>query len=479
MRSTRRLFAATMLLAAFAVAGCATSPLESIGDQVLAPAPIEYVPVDWSSPAERTLFASPAGTGSGASLEAPAALNTLLSSLQPGDRVLLLPGSYPSAKVVAKGTSAAPIRIEALHPVVTGPGLKLAATDRAVFRNTELKVTGSAFLRVQGIDFEVEPDQSGNGLTVRGSHDLAFVQNRFFQQSNTGLLLNGQPGADIRQVLVENNVFQNMIVEGEAGGIGAVRMDYGLRVHGGDTLVIRGNLFEGYFNHSLSLKEKTANVVIEKNRFELCGLVCIEGGQEPDTAHADVVTERTIANIVVADNSFDGLDDGTVGVFARNVERIFVTGNRFAGISEPLRVANNDRNSKNCARQLYLVGRTFGGCEPDSRLTQIGVGNRSVLFRSNQVEGDARLLVAGRGYPDDVLVVSDSSATGRVDICLRPFILNEAGFNRWTEGLPAVAEPPRLVLDRSPGFVVGPEPCLGKDLTHACEADQSCSRMND
>jgi hypothetical protein len=446
----------------------------SIAAAGVPPAPPADMMVDWEKPPLRTFYADPAGTGAGRNRASPRALDELLPTIEPGDRVILLPGTYPSTRITLKGSAERPIWLEAEHPAV-GPGLTTETIGRALFQNSGLDVTESAYLHIEGLAFEVEENRFSNGITVTKSHHLALRRNYFFQQTNTGLLLASRVG----QVLVEDNVFRNMLVGREAGGIGGIRTDYGLRVHRTRDLVVRGNLFDGYFNHSLSLKEKIRDVRIEDNLFRICGYVCIEGGQEPDSAHGGTRTDRTIADVTIANNRFDGLDDGTVGVFARNAERIFVTANRFAGIGEPLRIANNDRNSRSCERQLQVLGRALRTCERGSRLTLAGRPNLEVRFDGNMIIGDARMNIAGRGYASDFLFIENSLNTGRVEICRRPFIRNDADVNAWTDGLPAFPDPPEIFRDASQGFTVREGTCTGTDLTSDCTAEGNCTGSKD
>ncbi|WP_159709925.1 right-handed parallel beta-helix repeat-containing protein [Geminicoccus flavidas] len=434
--------------------------------------------MDWAKPPLRTFYASPAGLGSGESRTSAKAFDSLLPMLKAGDRVILLEGTYPSTRISLKGTRPHPIQIEAEHPAVNASDLEAPITGKALFRNSQLEILDSSYLRIHGLAFEVDQAEAGNGITVMRSHHLAFTQNYFHQQSNYGLLLTGDEVGEVEQVLVERNLFRNMLRDSESGGIGGVRMDYGLRVHGTRTLLVRDNLFDGYFNHSLSLKEKVLDVSIQRNRFQVCGQACIDGGQEPDTVAGTRSTDRTVSNVVVEDNDFTGQQDGTVGIFARNIERIFVLGNRFTGISEPLRVANWDRNSRSCERQLYLIGRKLRTCEAGSQLALIGRPTVGVLFERNTIAGDAQIVLAGRGYADDFLAIRQSSTTGRVMICRRPFIVNGADFNAWVPGLPDWSDAPKLYYDSTGDFVVQDGNCTGKYLTHDCEADRSCARRN-
>jgi hypothetical protein len=435
--------------------------------------------VDWHQPPLRTLYASPAGTGDGHSPAAPSALDRLLAMLRPGDRVILLPGDYPDTRISARGTAERPIRIEAAQPAVAADGRAATGTGLAMFRNSGLEIDRSAFLRVDGLAFTVEPDRHGNGITVTDSHHLAFSRNLFHQQTNYGLLLAGTEESPVTQVLVEENLFRNHLRDSEGGGIGGVRMDYSLRIHGTRTLVVRDNRFNGYFNHSLSLKEAVQDVTIQGNGFRICGLVCIEAGQEPDTEAAGRVVDRTVGQVAITGNDFTGSDDGTMAVFARNAEQVTIADNHFAGISEPLRIANNDRNSRSCERQLYLVGRELRTCEPGSRLTLAGRPATGVRFERNEIIGDAQLILAGRGHADDAVTINGVRTTGTVRICRRPFIRNGADFNAWTAGLPDWSAAPRLHWDEQGGFALQDGGCTGKDLTHDCEADRSCRGMND
>lgn len=420
----------------------------------LKPPSIAYRYINWERPPLRTFYADPHGRGNGASRAAPKAFNKLLPTLRAGDRVILLLGTYPGARLSLKGTATRPIRIEAEHPIVRDARHTVAIWKKVVFRNAGLQIRDSAYLRIKGLSFHTEPGRTGSGIEVLSGRNLAFVQNQFLQNSNYGLLFFGKKQTDIGQVLVEGNVFRNMISGNEPGGIGKARMDYGLRIHGTDTLVARNNLFDGYFNHAVSVKEMSRDILIERNRFNICSVVCVEAGQEPDTAAGRTLIDRTVANVNIRNNVFNGRGDGSTGVFARNVERAYVTGNAFHRIDRPLRIANNDLNSRSCERQLQVLGRMLAICERNSRLTLTGRTNRAVLFEKNRVSGKAAIYVTGRGYKGDFLSIRDTSADTRVPIVPRSFVIDKAAVNAWTGGAQETLAPPRIYLKGSGNFYV-------------------------
>jgi hypothetical protein len=416
----------------------------------IAPAPVDYQAVNWARAPLRTLYASPSGGGDGLSRNAPKAFNRLVPSVRPGDRVVLLPGNYPNAEISLAGTAIRPITIEAEYPIVS-PRHQLESSNRSVFKNSGLKITSASYLRVRGLAFAVDEAAYSSGIEVlRGDH-LAFVRNYFLQNSNFGLLFFGVAEQDVTQVLVETNVFRNMLRAAETGGIG-VRMDYGLRIHGTTTVVARNNLFDGYFNHAISLKERVRDALIEKNIFQTCGNICIEGGQEPDTFAGGTFKDRTVANVLVYANRFVGKDDGSTGIFARNVERLFVDGNSFVGLAYPLRSSNLYQNSRSCERQLARTGRMLAVCEHDSMLALTGRTNSGIVFSRNHVIGSAKIVVGGRGYPDDFLSVQDSTTTGKVVVSRRQFVFAADPWNRWTSGVPQTVAPPPVFVGRSPGY---------------------------
>jgi hypothetical protein len=430
------------------------SPASSAAQQapVLKPPSVDYQYIKWERPPLRTFYASPHGQGNGTRRAAPRALNKLLPVLRPGDRVVLLLGNYPSAKLSLRGTATRPIRIEAEYPIVRDARHTVATWKKVVFRNAGLQIRDSAYVRIKGVSFHTDPGRSSSGIEVLSGRNLAFVQNQFLQNSNYGLLFFGKKRADIRQVLVEGNVFRSMISGNEPGGIGRAWMDYGLRIHGTDTLVVRNNLFDGYFNHAVSVKELSKDILIERNRFNICSVICVEAGQEPDTAAGGTFIDRTVANVNIRNNVFNGRDDGTTGVFARNVERAYVTGNAFNRIARPLRIANNDLNSRSCERQLQVLGRMLAICEHGSRLTLTGRKNRAVLFEKNRVRGKAAIYVTGRGYKEDFLSIRYTSADTRVPIVRRSFVIDDAAVNAWTRGAQETLLPPKVYLKGSGDF---------------------------
>lgn len=414
----------------------------------LKPAPITYRTIAWDKAPLRTFYANPVGRGNGRSRARPMAFNRLLGQLRPGDRVILLNGTYPKAKISLRGHASRPIRIEAEYPVVRNTALTVANWKKVMFKQG-LQIEDSSYLRIKGLSFEVDAAKSGSGIEVLSGNNLAFVQNLFRQNTNYGLLFNGLTEGDVRQVLVEHNVFHNMIRSTERGGIGSNRMDYGLRVHGADTVIVRRNLFDGYFNHALSVKEKVKHILIERNTFKICGPVCIEGGQEPDTAFGRTVTDRTAANMNVRNNRFTGGRLKTTGVFARNVERIFITGNSFKGIAWPLRMAGHVLNARSCERQLQVIGRKLATCEPGSRLTLVGRKTVGVLFERNRVAGSAAIYAVGRGQAGDFLSIRFAHADRPLPVSSRRFVLDGARVNRWAAKLPATLAAPRTFIAAS------------------------------
>jgi hypothetical protein len=412
-----------------------------------------YRSIAWERAPRRTFYASPSGRGDGRSRGSSRGFIKLLPSLRPGDRVVLLAGVYPGARLSLNGTASRPIRIEAEHPVVRDRTLSVTGTNNVIFRNSGLQLRNSSYLRIKGLSFEAQSGRSGNGIEVLSGHDLAFTQNRFLQSTNYGLSMFGKKQTDIRDVLVEGNVFRNKITDNEPGGIGGVRTDYGLRIHGTKTLVARNNLFDGYFNHALSVKEKAADILIERNRFNICGRICIEAGQEPDTAVGSRLIDRTAANVNIRNNRFDGRNDGTTGVFARNAERVYVTGNAFSRINRPLHIANNHLNSRSCQRQLQVLGRKLAICENGSRLALTARKNLAVLFEKNRITGNAAIYVAGRGYKGDFLSIRFTTASSRVPVIQRRFLIDSAPVNRWTGRIETFAAP-RVFIEGSDRFYV-------------------------
>ncbi|WP_159716277.1 hypothetical protein [Geminicoccus flavidas] len=93
--------------------------------------------------------------------------------------------------------------------------------------------------------------------------------------------------------------------------------------------------------------------------------------------------------------------------------------------------------------------------------------------------GDAQFILAGRGHADDRVTISGTRTTGTVGICRRPFIHNAARFNAWTDGLPAWSATPLLHWDEQGEFALQDGGCVGKDLTHDCEAEGDCVGLND
>ena len=126
--------------------------------------PRPYVPTSYSP--LRTLYCSPTGSGTAATLGAPSTLATVATLIQSGDLVIMLPGTYNfTAQIVfsASGTSTNPITFQPQQAgtvIIDGVGVT-AGTDY------NLRLNGS-YIRFYGLEVRNMPS---NGFLVVGNNN--------------------------------------------------------------------------------------------------------------------------------------------------------------------------------------------------------------------------------------------------------------------------------------------------------------------
>ena len=226
--------------------------------------------------------------------------------------LVLAPGDYGPIEVRGRSGGVLALRCAEPGACAIGSGSSISDSDGVI-------IDGARF-------------QGGNiALSIAGSSNVLVRRSSFIEQTATGVLVMPRPVSD--NIQITENEFRN----GSRGcqrnnrdncsgalkdGTPVANMDYGVRVYAASTIEISKNSFSSLFNHAISLKHSTGLATIVENRFDGCGRICIQLGQEPNTVPSG---DRSVVSAVVARNTLQG--DALQGVLVQNIEKAEITDN--------------------------------------------------------------------------------------------------------------------------------------------------------
>lgn len=288
------------------------------------------------------------------------ALRQAISDAQPGDHIILCERDWRSFDIERSGTPQNPIVIQAEKVATDGGQVRF---PRALTGNrSAIDVLGS------NIIFD--------GLLM----DNARVAYRMVGAKNITVT---------RGVMLEPDPF----FTSESG--------YGVATFDADGVKIIGNVFRGFFNHNLSMKERVPTMFIIGNIFDGCGFECINLGQQPDGFRG--VKDMTSGVAVVKDNHFTGRKTqtglGMNGIRVVNVKEAYIEGNTFEGVWRA---------------QINVSYGSIGSehVKPTDVLQPSGPRTLDALIiKSNNFGSGGKIELFGRGEANDVIDVLDNSGS--------------------------------------------------------------------
>lgn len=331
--------------------------------------PCSCTPITTPPPVPTPPPANCTGTSTPIEVSSAGQFQSVLSSAAPGTTIMLLPGNYGTLNVNRGGsTPDQPIYIAAQYPAVDIHAQPLATEAQRA--NVSLITMNASNVTLCGIFFD---DQSRKSIRHDSKVDNAtYLQNYFSTQTANESAV--EDSIDTYEggtgLTVQSNYFNGTRNPGFA-------LDYGLALFKYNNVYVRNNVFDGVFNHQLSLKQQNQNVLIDSNIFKGCGQQCLEIGQQPDnnkdgdwTGGAVTITNNTFIpaytdhpqgrstkalvlrnheNITVKGNTFQGrfgetiqtnfinsgglerLADRVLGVWGRKATSVLIEGNTFTG----------------------------------------------------------------------------------------------------------------------------------------------------
>ncbi len=341
--------------------------------------------------AGRIIYASDAGQGDGIARETAASLEEAVWMATPGDSIVLLPGNYgelswPPEK---SGTESDPITIRAEHPAVQiagdAPDLVATPVEPGLVSTLSLKLKEAHHVRIDGIFGRIE--------VHKGSH-IELVNNHHLGNDGQNIELAGSTDVSVHGSLIEN-------FELRPGYAESWLTDYGAANYYQQRVAYHNNVFNGGFNHAISLKTNNSDITISCNRFNNCGRRCIELGQQTDgRLPGDEPTDRTSERVLVKRNLFEMTDETYVNadypVMIMNADDVVLEENRFTGPFAHSILLSNYWEPTYCSSTGELM-------------SQVGVQPNFVRIADNHFEGSTKIRITGRGVAGDTVEIGKVS----------------------------------------------------------------------
>lgn len=387
--------------------------------------PVDPGPIGGGGPVPTPPAPPPAvckGTGKSTTVTSAAQFQTTLNVARGGDTIVLKGGSsFGTLNINKGGTSAtAPIYIAAESPAVGVDAKPLAGPRSTV----SLMTINASNITICGVFFD---DRSYKSIRHdKKADNLTYLQNYF--NTGTASSMTVEESVDTWEggtnLTLQSNYFNATRNSGFA-------LDYGVAAFNYNGFYLRGNVFDGVYNHAISLKWGVNNAFIDGNVFKGCGQVCVEIGQTQDFtgSYNNTGTNATITNNTIID-AYSTHPQGRYrkGMLLRNQQNIIVRGNTFQGpFYETIRTDFMNR----------------GGLE---RLKdrQLGIWNLKqnlILIENNKFSG-GKLNFTGRGVgkADQINLRSN---TGAFTCNVGAFVEAEGKVYAWS------------TIDRNPPTVTG------------------------
>jgi hypothetical protein len=196
-----------------------------------------------------------------------------LREAQPGDTIVVEPGSYAAASFVRGGTTGAPITLKADGVV------KLAGNGTGA----GLLVSGISYVVIDGFDIT----NFQFGIELDDVTDVTVTGNTLRSNQSVGI-------QTVRSSRV--HVVQNRLLDPATPYPGPAVQDYGVNFYQSDHVDANDHYFSG--DQALSFKRLVSGSTATGNVFEGCMYVCIYVGQNDDDQYGD----QTSTSITVTNN---------------------------------------------------------------------------------------------------------------------------------------------------------------------------------
>ena len=360
------------------------------------------------------------GSGARTTVDSVAAFQQALSIANPDDTIILAPGSYGGLDISKGGSATAPIYIAAAYPAVSSGAVPQSSPKSSI---TSIAVNAGNLV-VCGLHFNAGAFTSARHGKDR-TDNVSYVQNYFA----TGVI----NAMGIEYGIIVDNPAESLLVQAnyfEARHNAGYAQDYGIALFGVRSAYIRGNVFDGVFNHAVSTKHNVARLDVTGNVFRGCGQACMHVGQTQDYDGSD----QTGGIVTIQHNSFIGqIQDHPQGrspkaLVLRNTGQIVVDDNSFQGQWADTIVADF-MNSGGIER---VQGRGLGIW---------GTRQLAILIQNNTfMGGSLRFTGRGTGYADRIDVVNNG---GTYSCAVQPFQEAEGRTYDWS------------TIDRNPPTVIG------------------------
>ena len=216
-----------------------------------------------------------------------------LNLAQPGQTVIVMPGTYQPATFVRSGSTNAAITL------IAPSGATLVGADGT---GTGLTVPGLHDIVIDGFDIS----NFETGISLDTVYNLVLRNNTL--QSNTGV---GIQGWKVTDSLFEYNKFLDP--GPPYPDLADAVQDYGLNFYYSAHVTVTNNYFFGKHNQALSFKRQNETAYVAYNTFAGCMYTCLFLGQNDDDANGDM----TSLDLLAEHNTISDAVDPSTGVYYR------------------------------------------------------------------------------------------------------------------------------------------------------------------
>ncbi len=340
------------------------------------------------------IYISPTGTGSGDNASQPTNLSQAKTMAAAGTTVIFLPGTYSTFSWTQGGAARNPVWLKAQHPAVTitdGTPVFAAPAQRTVLLGVNISADN---VRVDGFYVNRQP------MRLLGDRVLAIHNHIFESEESSFASTTDSVGIEIVSNFIENHELLTGSTNKAA--------HFGITTYKGQDYVIEGNVIDGWYFHTLAIREQSDGFIVAGNTFYDCGsgyCIQVSGGTDSDGPR-----DITSGSIQILNNRFRSRTDkaGKKAIGIVNIQNALVANNDFADFD------------------FGITGTLYA---PEGLPGQMGpIYPHDVILRENKFSGSA-LVLEGRGANGETVHLENNTGTATCTAApFKPYTLTAADY---------------------------------------------------